>query len=125
MKIEIEAHGKIKIMDLDIDEDFQIMDDVFCIDNDGEIPLVLEEETLCCLESNLVGEELLSIPKLVFVNEENIQCVVTVESKETKVAGRSKKRNSDDWVVTMNVRNATRNINWMCFFKKHVIQFGK
>ena len=125
MKIEIEAHGKIEIMDLDIDEDFQIMDDVFCIDNDGEIPLVLEEETLCCLESNLVGEELLSIPKLVFVNEENIQCVVTVESKETKVAGRSKKRNSDDWVVTMNVRNATRNINWMCFFKKHVIQFGK
>ena len=96
MKIEIEAHGKIEIMDLDIDEDFQIMDDVFCIDNDGEIPLVLEEETLCCLESNLVGEELLSIPKLVFVDEENIQCVVTVESKETKVAGRSKKRNSDD-----------------------------
>ena len=43
-----------------------------------------------------MGEELLSIPKLVFVNEENIQRVVTVESKETKLAGRSKKRNSDD-----------------------------
>ena len=68
------------------------MDDAFCIDKDGEIPLVLEEE-ICCHESNLVGEELLSIPKLVFVNEENIQRVVTVESKKTKVVGRS---NSDD-----------------------------
>ena len=79
-------------MDLDIDEDFQIMDDAFCIDKDGEIPLVLEEE-ICYHESNLVGEELLSIPKLVFVNEENIHRVVTVESKKTKVVDRS---NSDD-----------------------------
>ena len=67
---ENEAQGKIEIMDLDIDEDFEIMDNVFSIDKDEEIPLVLEEVTLCGLESNLVGEELLSIPKLVLVNEE-------------------------------------------------------
>ena len=92
----MEAQGKMEIMDLDIDEDFQIMDDLFSIEKDEEIPLVLEEETLCCFESNLVGEELLSIPKLVFVNEENVQRIVTVESKEVKVAGSSKKRNPDD-----------------------------
>ena len=39
--------GKIEIMDLDIDEDFEVMDDVFSIEKDGDIPLVLEEETLC------------------------------------------------------------------------------
>ena len=66
----MEAQGKIEIMDLDIDEDFEIMDDVFSIDKDEEIPLVLEEVTLCGFESNLVGEELLSIPKLILVNEE-------------------------------------------------------
>ena len=65
----MEAQGKMEIMDLDIDEDFQIMDDLFSIEKDEKIPLVLEEETLCCFESNLVGEELLSIPKLVFVCE--------------------------------------------------------
>ena len=54
-----EAQGKMKIMDLDIDEDFQIMDDLSSIEKDEEIPLVLEEETLWCFESNLVGEELL------------------------------------------------------------------
>ena len=81
-------------MNLDIDEDFQIMDDVFSIEKDEEIPLVLEEETLC--SSNLVRVESLSILKLVFVNEENVHCVVTVESKKVKVTGRSKKRNSND-----------------------------
>ena len=56
-------------MDLDINEDFQIMDDALSIEKDEEIALVLEEETLCCFESNPVLEESLSIPKLVFVNE--------------------------------------------------------
>ena len=44
-------------MDLDIDEDFQIMDDVFSIEEDEEISLVLEEETLRGFENNLVVEE--------------------------------------------------------------------
>ena len=105
----MEAYSKIEIMDLDTDEDFQIMDDVFSIEEDEEITLALEEKTLYCLENNLVEEELLSIPKLVFANKKNIQRVVTaVESKET--------------IVTMNVRKATKNINPMCFSKKHVIK---
>ena len=46
---------------------------------------MVEEETLCCLESKLVREESLSIPKPVFVNEENVRSIVTVESEEAKV----------------------------------------
>ena len=41
-------------------------------------------------------EELFSIAKLVFVTEENVRRVVTIDSREIKVAGRSKGRNSDD-----------------------------
>ena len=37
-------------MDLDIDEDFQIMDDVFSIEKDEEMTLVLEEETYVALK---------------------------------------------------------------------------
>ena len=121
----MEAYSKIEIMDLDIDEDFQIMDDVFSIEKDEEMALVLEEETLCCLEKNLVGEELLSIPKLVYVNEENIQRVVTVESKETKVAGRSKKRNSDDLSSYYECEKCNKKYKSDVFFKKHVIKCGK
>ena len=88
----MEAQGKIEIIDLGIGEDIQVMDDVFSIEKDEEIPLVLEEETLCGLESNLVGEELFSIPKLVFVNEKNVHRVVIIDSKEIKVADRRKKR---------------------------------
>ena len=91
----MEAQGKIEIIDLDIDKDFQIMNDLFSTEKDEEIPLVLEEETYC-IDSNLVGEKLLSRPKLVFMNKENVQRVVNVKSKEVKVAGRSKNRNSDD-----------------------------
>ena len=65
----MEAQGKTEIMDLDIDKDFQIMNDVFSIEKDETLALVLEEETLCCFASNPVLEESLSIPKLVFVNE--------------------------------------------------------
>ena len=88
----MEAQGKIEIIDLGIGEDIQVMDDVFSIEKDEEIPLVLEEETLCGFESNLVGEELFSIPKLVFVNEKNVHRVVIIDSKEIKVADRRKKR---------------------------------
>ena len=88
----METQGKIEIIDLGIGEDIQVMDDVFSIEKDEEIPLVLEEETLCGFESNLVGEELFSIPKLVFVNEKNVHRVVIIDSKEIKVADRRKKR---------------------------------
>ena len=88
----MEAQGKIEIIDLGIGEDIQVMDDVFSIEKDEEIPLVLEEETLCGFESNRVGEELFSIPKLVFVNEKNVHRVVIIDSKEIKVADRRKKR---------------------------------
>ena len=115
----MEAYSKIKIMDLDTDEDFQIMDDVFSIEEDEEITLVLEEKTLYCLENNLVEEELLSIPKLVFVNKKNIQRVVTaVESKETKVAGRSKKRNSDDLSSYYECEKSNKKYKSDVFFKK-------
>ena len=46
----MEAYSKIEIMDLDIDEDFQIMDDVFSIEKDEEMNLVLEEETYVALK---------------------------------------------------------------------------
>ena len=72
-----------------------------------------------------MGEELLSIPKLVFVNEENIQRVVTVESKETKVAGRSKKRNSDDLSSYYECEKCNKKSKSDVFFKKHVIKCGK
>ena len=81
-------------MDLDIDKDFQIMDDVFSIEKDQEIHLVVEEETLCGFEYNVAGEELFLILKLVFVNQKNGLRAVTIDSKEIKLAGRSKKRNS-------------------------------
>ena len=47
---KMEAYSKIEIMDLDIDEDFQIMDDVFSIEKDEEMTLVLEEETYVALK---------------------------------------------------------------------------
>ena len=47
---KMEAYSKIEIMDLDIDEDFQIMDDVFSIEKDEEMTLVLEEETYVVLK---------------------------------------------------------------------------
>ena len=112
-------------MDLDIEEDFQIMDDVFSIEKDEEIPLVLEEETLCGFESNLVREELFSIPKLVFVNEENVHRVVAIGSKEIKVAGRSKKRNSDDLSGYNECEKCSKKYRRDVFFKKHVIKCGK
>ena len=121
----MEGQGKIKIMDLGIDEDFQVMDDVSTIEKDEEIPLVLEEETLCGFESNLVGEEIFSIPKLVFVNEENVHGVVTFDSKEIKVGGRSKKRNSDDLTVYNECEKCSKKYISNVFFKKGVIKCGK
>ena len=47
---KMEAYSKTEIMDLDIDEDFQIMDDVFSIEKDEEMTLVLEEETYVALK---------------------------------------------------------------------------
>ena len=102
----MEAYSKIEIMDLDIDKDFQIMDDAFSIEKDEEITLVLEEKTLYCLENNLV-------------NKKNIQRVVTaVESKETKVAGRSKKRNSDDLSSYYECEKCNKKYKSDVFFKK-------
>ena len=46
----MEAYSKIEIMDLDIDEDFQTMNDVFSIEKDEEMTLVLEEETYVALK---------------------------------------------------------------------------
>ena len=43
-----------------------------------------------------MGEELFSMPKLVFVTKENIRHVVTIDSKVIKIAGSNKNRNSDD-----------------------------
>ena len=42
------------------------------------------KKPLCCLESNLVGEDLLSIPKLVFVNEKNTERGVLLKAKKHK-----------------------------------------
>ena len=75
------------------------MDDVFSLEKDEEIPLVLEEEPLCCFESNQVGEESLSIPKLCgthIILEENRRKIYSVLLLLKVIAGRSKKRNSDD-----------------------------
>ena len=121
----MEAQGKIEIMDLDNDEDFQIIDDVFSIEKDEEIPLVLEEELLCGFESNLDEEELLSIPKLVFVNKENVHRVVTVNSKEIKVAGRRKKRNSDDLSGYNDCEKCSKKYKLDVFFTKHVTKRAK
>ena len=74
-----------------------------------------------------MGEELFSMPKLVFVTEENVRHVVTIDSKVIKIAGSNKHRNSDDlsgynecekcskkWIYISNV-----------FFKKHFINWGR
>lgn len=102
------------------------MDDVFSLEKDEEIPLVLEEEPLCCFESNLVGEESLSIPKLCGTHEEeNIQRVATAESKQAKIAGRSNKRNSDDLSSYNECKKCNEKCKSYVFFKKHVIKCGK
>ena len=87
----MKAQGELEVMNFDIDKYFQFIDDMFSIEKDEDIRLVLEEETLCRLESNLVRDESISIPKLVFAKEENVHFVVTVESEEAKVTGRSKR----------------------------------
>ena len=75
---------------------------------------MVEEETLCCLESKLVREESLSIPKPVFVKEENVHSIVTVESEETKVFFIGVKK------IQMIGKNESN-----VLFKKHVIKCGK
>ena len=101
------------------------MDDVFSKEKNQEIRLAVEEESLCSFESNLVGEELFSIPKLVFVNEENEHRVLTIDSKEIKVAGRSKTRNSDDLSGYNECEKCSKKYRSNVFFKKHVIKCGK
>ena len=111
----MEAQGETKVMNFDIDEDFQFIDDVFSIEKDEEILLVIKKETLCCFESKLVREESVSMPKLVIVKEEDVHFDVTVESKEAKVTGRSKKKYSDD----------RKKYESNALFKKHLIKCGR
>ena len=66
---------------------------------------MVEEETLCCLESKLVREESLSIPKPVFVKEENVHSIVTVESEEAKVF----------FIGVKKIQMIGKNMNRMCF----------
>ena len=70
-------------------------------------------------------EELFSIAKLVFVTEENVRRVVTIDNREIKVAGRSKGRNSDDLSGYNEYEKSSKKYRLDMFFKKHVIKCGR
>ena len=74
----VEENIQFSLEAIDLDEDIEMADELFC-NEDVEGDCVLSEEEISSFE--IAGEEnSVSIPPVVFIDEENITCVV-VENK--------------------------------------------
>ena len=83
----VEEDIQFSLEAIDLDEDIEMIDELFC-NEDVEEDCVLSEEEISSFKIADEEETLVSIPPVVFIDEENITCVVVEKTINSRMCNK-------------------------------------